>query len=350
MITTPPALYVLGMPFCGFERYTNSMLIAWTFIGFCRFRRTFHKDAVHSSALAALLLPVLLHSSLLYYTDLLSVCAVVWGFSLDSPLFSSLLFGVSVLTRQTNVIWAGFSAAVRLIRDLDTSRTVSSVVQSLLKLSSFILLALSFAVFLLVNGGIVLGDASAHEPRLHLAQFLYFGLFAAVHAWPQAIPRFRVLLSKLVHPISALLVIPVALSAQYFAVGHLYLLSDNRHVTFYLWRWWLGEPMRRMLLTPLFIASFVCLCDLSTHLSPLVRILFALCSFAVVVPAPLIELRYFIVPYVLWRLSAKTSSKSLIVVAELLSQLTVFLAVFLLFLFKPFEWAHEQGVQQRFMW
>ncbi|KAK6727574.1 hypothetical protein RB195_005328 [Necator americanus] len=116
MITTPPALYILGMPFCNFERYTNSVLIVFAFVGFCRFRRMFTRQAVYSSALATALLAVLLHSSLLFYTDLLSVCAVVWGFSLDSPFLSALTFGIAVLTRQTNIIWAGFSAAIRLFR------------------------------------------------------------------------------------------------------------------------------------------------------------------------------------------------------------------------------------------
>ncbi|KAK6030736.1 DIE2/ALG10 family protein, partial [Ostertagia ostertagi] len=350
MITTPPALYILGIPLCGFERYTNSVLIAVTFIGFCCFRRQFHKDAVHSSAVAAILFPVLLHSSVLYYTDLLSLCAVVWGFTLDSPVLSSLTFTVGVLTRQTNIVWAGLSGAVRLLRDFDTSRPISTVVSSLLRLFSFIVLAFAFTVFVYINGGIVLGDASAHHPRLHLAQFLYLGLFTGIHAWPHTIPRLRSFISRLIHPFSALLAIPIALSAQYFAFDHPYLLADNRHVTFYLWRWWLADPVRRVLLTPLFLGSFIFIRDLSNHISPFTRILFVLCSFAVVVPAHLLEPRYFIIPYVLWRLSAKTSSNRFIIAAEILSQLLVFLAIFLLFLFKPFEWANEPGVKQRFMW
>ncbi|RCN47177.1 DIE2/ALG10 family protein [Ancylostoma caninum] len=350
MITTPPALYLLGMPFCGFERYTNCLLIALTFVGFCRFRRLFTSDSVHTSALVAILLPVLLHSSLLFYTDLLSVCAVVWGFSIESPLLSSLSFAIAVLTRQTNIIWAGFSAAVRLFRGIDVSKPFSSLFSSLIRLISFILLAFAFIVFVFVNGGIVLGDASAHHPRLHMAQFLYLTLFTAVHAWPHAIPRMPKLLSQLPRPVPILLVVPVALAAQYFAFDHPYLLADNRHVTFYLWRRWLSDAFRRVLLSPLVICSFIYLVDLTNHLSPLVRILFTICSFVVVVPAHLIEPRYFIIPYVLWRLSAKTSKNKLLIMAELISQLFVFSSVFSLFLLKPFEWANEPGVKQRFMW
>ncbi|KAJ1355748.1 hypothetical protein KIN20_013282 [Parelaphostrongylus tenuis] len=173
MITTPPALYVLSMPFCGMERYMNSVLAGLTFVGFCRFRRLFVKESIHSSALVAILFPVLFHTSLLFYTDLLSVCTVVWGFSLNSSLFSSLVFGVAVLTRQTNIVWGALSATVRLVDDIDTSRPFSSILRSLLRLTPFILLGGSFCLFVLINEGIVLGDASAHQPRLHLIQFLY---------------------------------------------------------------------------------------------------------------------------------------------------------------------------------
>ncbi|KAK6017640.1 DIE2/ALG10 family protein, partial [Ostertagia ostertagi] len=291
MITTPPALYILGIPLCGFERYTNSVL---------------HRSYIHRLLLLPKAIPqrccTFVSScrysiSVLYYTDLLSLCAVVWGFTLDSPVLSSLTFTVGVLTRQTNIVWAGLSGAVRLLRDFDTSRPISTVVSSLLRLFSFIVLAFAFTVFVYINGGIVLGDASAHHPRLHLAQFLYLGLFTGIHAWPHTIPRLRSFISRLIHPFSALLAIPIALSAQYFAFDHPYLLADNRHVTFYLWRWWLADPVRRVLLTPLFLGSFIFIRDLSNHISPFTRILFVLCSFAVVVPAHLLEPRYFIIPY-----------------------------------------------------
>ncbi|VDN30986.1 unnamed protein product [Cylicostephanus goldi] len=153
------------MPFCGFERYTNSVLVALTFVGFCRFRRLFTTDSVHTSAFVALLFPV-----------------------------SVGLSSLAVLTRQTNIVWAGFSAAIRLFRGIDTSKPFSSLVHSLISLASFIILAFSFVVFVFINGGIVLGDASAHHPRLHLAQLLYLTLFIAIHAWPHALPRLTKLL------------------------------------------------------------------------------------------------------------------------------------------------------------
>ncbi|KJH51103.1 DIE2/ALG10 family protein [Dictyocaulus viviparus] len=349
MITTPPALYLLALPFCGMERYLNSILIGLTFVGFCRFRRLFVNETIHLSALVTIIFPVLFQTSLLFYTDLLSVCTVIWGFSLSSPLLSSLMFAIATLTRQTNIVWAALKAGVRLLEDIDVSRPFISIFQSLLKLAPLILLAGLFCLFVLINEGIVLGDASAHNPRLHLVQFLYLVLFLTMHSWPHSIHRFRELLSRTFSPLSLILVIPITLSAQFFAYDHPYLLADNRHVAFYLWRWWLSHTQCRLLLTPLFICSFIYIRELSSHLTPLVRILFTLCSFAVTVPAHLIEPRYFIMPFVLWRLSARTPNR-LLVLAELLQEIFVFAFMFFLFIFKPFEWSNEPGVDQRFMW
>ena len=40
-ITTPPALYLISMPFCGFERYANSVILFFATLAFCRYRRMF---------------------------------------------------------------------------------------------------------------------------------------------------------------------------------------------------------------------------------------------------------------------------------------------------------------------
>jgi alpha-1,2-glucosyltransferase len=46
----------------------------------------------------------------------------------------------------------------------------------------------AFAVFALVNGGIVVGDREAHRPALHLAQLPYFSLFTAAAFAPLWLP------------------------------------------------------------------------------------------------------------------------------------------------------------------
>ena len=42
-----------------------------------------------------------------------------------------------------------------------------------------VMLIAAFAAFVVLNGGVAVGDRDAHRPTLHLAQLSYFSLFAA---------------------------------------------------------------------------------------------------------------------------------------------------------------------------
>lgn len=45
MITTPPALYILSVPFfCGYERYFNSAIMPLFFVGLCSLRKKWTKS------------------------------------------------------------------------------------------------------------------------------------------------------------------------------------------------------------------------------------------------------------------------------------------------------------------
>ena len=47
----------------------------------------------------------------------------------------------------------------------------------LARLWALALVSICFAIFVVVNGGIVVGDRANHTPQLHLVQPLYFVLF-----------------------------------------------------------------------------------------------------------------------------------------------------------------------------
>lgn len=69
----------------------------------------------------------------------------------------------------------------------DETRPIKSLVKSTLKLWPFVILASLFLGFVVINGGVVLGDQSAHQAKPHFAQLLYFLAFCAFHAAPQAL-------------------------------------------------------------------------------------------------------------------------------------------------------------------
>jgi alpha-1,2-glucosyltransferase len=93
-----------------------------------------------------------------------------------------------------------------------------------------------------VNKGITLGDRAAHTPVTHLPQILYFALFTALLSFPLfLLPLLRTARLSLKSP--ALAVVgaiafgtAAACAVVNFTLIHPYLLADNRHYTFYIWR------------------------------------------------------------------------------------------------------------------
>jgi alpha-1,2-glucosyltransferase len=70
---------------------------------------------------------------------------------------------------------------------------------------------------------------------------------------------------------------------------------------------------------------------------------------AVLIPTQLLEFRYFIIPYLLWRISVAETRK-FVLLLEILFHLFVSAVALLLFYEKPFRWAHDSADLQRFMW
>jgi alpha-1,2-glucosyltransferase len=102
---------------------------------------------------------------------------------------------------------------------------------------------LAFAGFVYINKGITVGDRAAHQPVLHAAQFLvYFPLFTAAMLGPQLLDVVMRSMASLARQPRACMVVAVAGTVAGVAglilspPPHPYLLADNRHLTFYLWR------------------------------------------------------------------------------------------------------------------
>ena len=118
--------------------------------------------------------------------------------------------------------------------------------------SLLLLLPVMFAVFVVWNKGITLGDREAHAPVLHLMQPLYFSLFVLLAApllllTPEALQQLVGTAAAAPAATAAVVIaaagVCVRLVSKY-TLEHPYLLADNRHYTFYLWRkvigraWW----------------------------------------------------------------------------------------------------------------
>lgn len=147
---------------------------------------------------------------------------------------------------------------------------------------------------------------------------------------------------------------------------HPYLLADNRHFVFYIFRRTiLAHPAIRYLFAPVYLASVWAVYDALSRSGVVSVVWVWVWSIAVLgtlVTAGLVEGRYFIVGWVLWRLHIERLVEDEALQerfwakmkwrrwAETVGFVTVDAGVLWVFLTWGFEWESERGKVQRFMW
>lgn len=296
------------------------------------------------------------------------------------------------------------------------------------------------------------GDKENHIPSLHLAQMLYIWPYLTFFSLPLLYPYLIALIIpssllpprlrpstttsspipiKLPRSIIAIPTLAVMLAVvHYNTLIHPFTLADNRHYTFYVFRLLLRHPSIKYLVVPIyFLCACACVAALSPptvlqprrkpsaralekraeYKTPLARshqrgstdngerigenrvsflLIYLLATSASLITAPLVEPRYLIVPWLIWRLHIPVSHTSqrnapmFFQVVDLKSLwyntietsdmkvirdgnersydhrlwletawfLVINIAVGYMFLYKGFEWPQEPGTVQRFMW
>ncbi|KAK6244875.1 hypothetical protein QUC31_011284 [Theobroma cacao] len=228
----------------------------------------------------------------------------------------------------------------------------------LVSFSPFFFVLLAFVGFLICNGSVVLGAKEAHTVSPHFAQIMYFSIVSALFAAPlhftigQALDLFWSFWKNrlLGFFLGFLALIASLLSVHFFSIAHPYLLADNRHYTFYLWRKIINfHWSMKYLLVPVYVYSWFSIFHLLDKTQRRIWVLvYFLATSAVLVPAPLIEFRYYTIPFYFYMLHTGINDcQSLLLMGILYTVLNVF--TMRMFLFRPFLWDHEPGVQ-RFIW
>ncbi|KAM5560110.1 dol-P-Glc:Glc(2)Man(9)GlcNAc(2)-PP-Dol alpha-1,2-glucosyltransferase [Rosa sericea] len=224
--------------------------------------------------------------------------------------------------------------------------------------SPFIMVFAAFVAFVRWNGSVVLGAKEAHAVSPHFAQIMYFGLFSVLAMAPmycsfsQAAELFQSIWKNKSLGFFQITLALVAgfISIHFFSIAHPYLLADNRHYPFYLWRKVIkAHWSMKYLLVPLYVYSLL---SIITRLGKVQRKIWVLAFFlataAVLVPAPLIEFRYYTIPFFFLILHSHDNDyQSWLVTGLLYTTLNAFTMV--MFLYRPFHWSHEPGTQ-RFIW
>lgn len=338
------------------------------------------------SAISLSSFPVLYFFTFLYYTDAGSTFFTLFAYlmCLYRCHKASALLGIcSILFRQTNIIWVAFCAGTVVAQKMDEAWRVdqskkkdekSASQISLQRLAHFLpkyltspvniksvllstwpygVVALGFIVFVVLNAGIVVGDRSNHEACLNAPQLFYFFSFTLIFSLPislcyHRLVRFVQSLQR--HPFLFLLITVLSLILVWkFTFVHQYLLADNRHFPFYVWkRIFQKHELVRFLLVPAYVFAAWSFMDTLNSKSVFWILAFCVCLVAATVPQKLLEFRYFILPYLLYRIHVPLSS-----LPRLLLEFALYAAVnaatIYIFIQKTFQWPDSPAVQ-RFMW
>lgn len=377
------------------------------------------------SVLVIATFPLSFFFNFLFYTDtgsLLFVLLTLWATETGRVRLGAVPAAIAILFRQTNVVWVAFIAVHYLITRIygpyttrngassalnpaadpqvnesllvdDAIEIGTGAIPTILSYSARNLLTLvsqfffhaillvAFAVFVVWNGGITVGDREAHKPVLHFPQVLYFVAFTGIFGAPMLIFAEGILLKSvfgflssmrrcLTNPTKQGSVVVLALAAVFYAVkkytmAHPYLLADNRHYTFYIWRRSFMEyEMFKYAMIPVYFCIFGVL---ARQLKKALKIrlpranngalaLWILAFFAftaaTLIPSPLLEFRYFIIPFVLVSLMlfGHGNISSVALVLQLALNIAINLATIFLFLYLPIPTGNAAEPLLRFIW
>ncbi|KAK4772879.1 hypothetical protein SAY87_027898 [Trapa incisa] len=259
-----------------------------------------------------------------------------------------------VASVSTSTCSAGLLDEIKVI----LSTSWSKKWEILITFSPFFMVLAAFLAFIWWNGSIVLGAKEAHSVSPHFAQLMYFGLISVLATAPV---HFNMdghadLLKSFWknRPLSFILsfaaIIASFISIHFFSIAHPYLLADNRHYTFYLWRKVImAHQFMKYLLVPIYVCSWFSLFSMLGRVKRKIWLMvYFIATAAVLVPAPLIEFRYYTIPFYFFMLNSHiTNDRGWLLMGLLYLLVNIFTMG--MFLFHPFRWDHEPGIQ-RFIW
>jgi len=338
-------------------RLINSLLVAMTYVAcvLCRLRDFSAEGGRASAHLYALLVVAYPFSAFyysLYYTDTASTFALVLMYYVStrrartSQIASFLLSTAAVSVRQTNAVWVLFAAGTNMLRQLHENKVLSTPEALSAKpywnqLANFMLALLRnvrplarsnagllstvvwFAVLVLKSGSVVVGDKENHQPTgFHAAMPLHLAAVAAAILAPTLFIEATTALKcgKFFDSISLTSILATLFGSAccsaalvFGSIEHPFLLADNRHYTFYLWRRVLRFPEFRAMLGP---GYYLCLQFVVRRLraagrSPLWITIFAAACVISLSPTPLLEPRYWTPGIVIFLLNSPAACTGL---------------------------------------
>lgn len=327
-------------------------------------------------------LPPLYFFAHVYYTDVPSITmilAMLLFSLLKSHKLSTVFAAFSVLMRQTNVVWVAGALGVHMVdkmmqriypkmrrgnatfsnflfalrEHLKQPRILFELIGgSIRDLYGYIAVVLGFIAFLVYNGSIVVGDKTAHEASLHIPQLFYFSLFVLVFGaslWIPQLINLHKLFKSWKYPLCIIVLsVFVAAAVHYNTIVHPYMLADNRHYTFYIWNRFYGRyELARFAVIPAYLFGLTTIFN-SLDGSIGFKIFFIISTALTLCLQQMIEVRYFLIPFLILRLNQTKVTKKWTAV-ELLCNFVINYLTFAIFFTTEIRWSNFSDIQ-RIIW
>ncbi|KTW32563.1 dolichyl-P-Glc:Glc(2)Man(9)GlcNAc(2)-PP-dolichol alpha-1,2- glucosyltransferase [Pneumocystis jirovecii RU7] len=347
--------------------------------------------------------PLLYFYSTLYYTDILSTLLVFLSLYLTlrkQHKTSAMISFLSLAIRQTNVIWVLFLISLSIFppqifkpKIIDTEFTVWDPParsacffgkdKFIVKKSKFLRLFSFYQIFisafdkaiygynkndmaiynctdLSIDNMLLIseGDKTNHKIDIHLLQLFYFSIFTAFWGSPHLLTKNSILYffkyslgSRLAWLRTCGILIAIGLIVHFNTKEHPFLISDNRHYTFYIWRRTIkAHSAAKYIAVPFYYTSMWAILNKLILYQKVSYVLsFVVATTLVLGFVSLLEFRYFIIPYLLWRSSIQSTHKLKLYIEAFLFLCINYITMDI-FLYKPFFWESDPGNLQRFMW
>lgn len=221
-----------------------------------------------------------------------------------------------------------------------------------INLSYYVVVLIMFAIFLFLNKGIVVGDKAAHKATLHIPQLFYFSFFFCFFGWPHIFEKldlFYNYVTKRYFQVSFWIIL-FMIFAYYNTIEHEYLLADNRHFTFYIWqRLYQKFDGFRYAMSVVYLCGFYVMMKRLYSLRDLSFMMFFIpATFFTLCLQRMIEVRYFLMPYLIIRLQFRNVT-AFALILEFITFFVVNLMAFQTFFDREVFW-DDYDAPQRILW
>lgn len=172
-------------------------------------------------------------------------------------------------------------------------------------------------------------------------------MFGAAHVLTNILDTIKTIIRRWYIVLLTIIILVVIVYAN--TLVHPYLLADNRHYIFYIWNRFYGRyPLARYVIVPLYVFALISIDQSLVNKSAGFKTMFTICLFAACAFQKLLEIRYFIIPYLLIRLNASEIKWRYLLIEFLICFLINF-STFSVFFNVEIHWDDYKDAQ-RFMW